>query len=457
MSTNIEEIIRQTPLFKESRLNSLYSNFENFKQLNPEGYQANIQAWKQLISNLIKSNEFDPKSQISLTTYNPNLEQSLTIPIYGEPKKLDGILQELVNKRFLIPESLFLNANGNYGSIVNNSFNFTSINSWLQSRALKNYQVKKKNGNLIDEKYILWDELVRLGDKFQTEVQNKIINSDKYSSTLFTNDLLYEKILKVTHITKQDFKLLLKFISTDLNSCVTETRDGITYIKFIKTDSETITNEDVSIINIKLNLQNLNIRIKELENKLSNINLKSVLSLPKDVQKLKLSRLIKFKKVLISKLDQSIQLQSELYQILNKINDAKFNIEYFEILQSSSKVLNKLNNEIKIEDIEEVRDEIDKEMVKEEEISDALIDKSEAENDDEINEELNKLVKENKQGENKQEEKSAVSEKITQNSDNDEKELLDKLESLELSDEKTKKLNEDEIPLKKEENKLIAE
>ena len=43
--SDIETFIKSVPEFKESRLSSLYSNFEKNKVLNPEGYEANIYAW----------------------------------------------------------------------------------------------------------------------------------------------------------------------------------------------------------------------------------------------------------------------------------------------------------------------------------------------------------------------------------------------------------------------------
>ena len=104
MST-IEDIIKLIPAFKESRLNSLYSNFQKNKQLNPEGYEANIQAWKSLFTKIITSNKFEPESVVSIPTYNPSLKELLSLHPYNEPKNLSNILQEFVNDKFLIPAS----------------------------------------------------------------------------------------------------------------------------------------------------------------------------------------------------------------------------------------------------------------------------------------------------------------------------------------------------------------
>ncbi|KAI5954907.1 hypothetical protein KGF54_001468 [Candida jiufengensis] len=447
MSNNIEEFIKQVPSFKESRLNSLYSDFEKNKQLNPEGYQANIQAWKSLISKLITSIKYDSESQLSLSVYNPNLKHALMIPIYGEPKNLNGILQELVNERFLVPESLFMGATETYIGVVNNHFtlrDYTSINAWLHWRSLKNFQVSK-NDKLVNDKYIYWDELVKLGEKFKNNIKSKIVDNERYSNTLFTNDQLYNKINKELNITKQDFKIFLKYISRDLKLCKVKEVDGVTYIKFPKSERDEITNEDISIINIKSNLQSLDIRVKELEKKLQNIDLKSVLKFPKDIQKLKLSQLIKFKKNLTIKLDQNISLQNEMFNILNKINDARFNIDYLQILSDSAKVLSKFNNAINIEDIDKVRVDIDDKIAKEQHISDALTENKEIEHDDELDKELEKLLEEDKL------DKEAAAQEDSTKLD-EENQLLHKLEKLKVLDQKS-----ESIPNGEKAEKIIAE
>lgn len=139
MST-IEDIIKLVPAFKESRLNSLYSNFQKNKQLNPEGYQANIRAWRTLFTKIITSEKFEPESVTSIPTYSPNLKESLSLHPYNEPQNLNNILQEFVNDRFLIPASLYLTAKESYFITINSQLSISqyfSVNVWQQWRALK--------------------------------------------------------------------------------------------------------------------------------------------------------------------------------------------------------------------------------------------------------------------------------------------------------------------------------
>ena len=69
---DFEKFIRTVPDFKQSRLSSLYSNFEHNKTLNQIGYEANINAWKSLLIKLTTSKSILPKSIISLDTTGLN-------------------------------------------------------------------------------------------------------------------------------------------------------------------------------------------------------------------------------------------------------------------------------------------------------------------------------------------------------------------------------------------------
>lgn len=216
MST-IEDIIKLVPAFKESRLNSLYSNFQKNKQLNPEGYQANIRAWRTLFTKIITSEKFEPESVTSIPTYSPNLKESLSLHPYNEPQNLNNILQEFVNDRFLIPASLYLTAKESYFITINSQLSISqyfSVNVWQQWRALKNYSVVEQ-GRLVDDRFIYWDELVRLGQKVAKIIETEV-KGDTYSSTLFNQNLLFDELSKYMTITLVDYNLLLKHLSRDI-------------------------------------------------------------------------------------------------------------------------------------------------------------------------------------------------------------------------------------------------
>lgn len=430
MST-IEDIIKLVPAFKESRLNSLYSNFQKNKQLNPEGYQANIRAWRTLFTKIITSEKFEPESVTSIPTYSPNLKESLSLHPYNEPQNLNNILQEFVNDRFLIPASLYLTAKESYFVTINSQLSISqyfSVNVWQQWRALKNYSVVEQ-GRLVDDRFIYWDELVRLGQKVAKIIETEV-KGDTYSSTLFNQNLLFDELSKYMTITLVDYNLLLKHLSRDIGLLQTKDVNGIMYIKISQKE---ISPEDEAVIQVKQTIKNLETRIKEVESKLRSIDFRAVLSLPKDAQKSSLRQKMAMKANLLKLLNRNIDLELEMTTLLQKIDDANFNSVYFSVLESSAKTLSKLNNKLKVDDLERVKTDIDEEISKEEEISDAL---GVVANDVDMDEELKKMLAEDKAEKEPKstEEKKSVDE--LNMSEETEQKLLSKLENLNVKDDR---------------------
>lgn len=430
MST-IEDIIKLVPAFKESRLNSLYSNFQKNKQLNPEGYQANIRAWRTLFTKIITSEKFEPESVTSIPTYSPNLKESLSLHPYNEPQNLNNILQEFVNDRFLIPASLYLTAKESYFVTINSQLSISqyfSVNVWQQWRALKNYSVVEQ-GRLVDDRFIYWDELVRLGQKVAKIIETEV-KGDTYSSTLFNQNLLFDELSKYMTITLVDYNLLLKHLSRDIGLLQTKDVNGIMYIKISQKE---ISPEDEAVIQVKQTIKNLETRIKEVESKLRSIDFRAVLSLPKDAQKSSLRQKMAMKANLLKLLNRNIDLELEMTTLLQKIDDANFNSVYFSVLESSAKTLSKLNNKLKVDDLERVKTDIDEEISKEEEISDALAVEA---NDVDVDEELKKMLAENKAEKEPKSTKEKKSVEELNMSEEKEQELLSKLENLSVKDDR---------------------
>lgn len=129
----------------------------------------------------------------------------------------------------------------------------------------------------MDDRFIYWDELVKLGQKIAKVIETKV-KGDTYSSILFNHNLLFDEISKHVVITSVDYDLLLKHLSRDVKLLQTKVIDGVT---FIKISQEEISPEDQAVVQVKQTINNLETRVKEVESKLNSIDFKSVLKLPK--------------------------------------------------------------------------------------------------------------------------------------------------------------------------------
>lgn len=79
------EFIKNRPEFTSSRLPSLYSDFSFLKNANPEGYQANVSAWKYALQDAIWEGKIAWNNHYLILQYDNKLLTSLYMPNFGIP------------------------------------------------------------------------------------------------------------------------------------------------------------------------------------------------------------------------------------------------------------------------------------------------------------------------------------------------------------------------------------
>lgn len=134
MSTNAQRIqflISQEDGFNRSRLPALYSDFRGLRTTNPEGYAANVAAWRRALGSLVRGGMLPASASVLAPSKNKNstttttttatrnffvltagqsLLDALQSDRYGRPLALDAVIQEAVNERDLVPLEAFLRA-----------------------------------------------------------------------------------------------------------------------------------------------------------------------------------------------------------------------------------------------------------------------------------------------------------------------------------------------------------
>ncbi|KAK6199382.1 Snf7-domain-containing protein [Scheffersomyces amazonensis] len=434
MGIDIESIIKSNKYFKESRLRSLYSDFEHQKHLNPEGYEANITAWNDLLRDLLQTHVFDD-SVVSFPTYNPDLATLLKIPIYGKPLSLGIILRELVKSHSLIPYSYYNSGNQSYLKVLDKTYkldDYLSPTSWIKWGLTtvglgSEFNATTSNGELKHERYISWDLLTKVGNEIWNRIESDILQMGTHSCELSDNQRLFDFMKKVhPTLTKFDCELILTYLSRDVGKCKLLRQDNKVFIKF---SSGNITKEDIGIINLETSLFNINKRNEQLEGKIKDIDQKLKESFQINNKGDKLTRqrhLLRLRKILQSSLNHSLGSYNELHQVLLKINDSTQNINVYEQLVSSTFILKDLNASVDFANIEEVKQELQSEFEKSDEISEAL--GKDLRDDVDIEQELQAL----------DEEVNGSKSESAQAIDSESSELIDKLKNLNIDTTKPK-------------------
>jgi len=435
---NIDEIIRANKHFKESRLPSLYSDFERLKLLNPEGYEANIEAWTNLLLEIIKHYK-DNDSRVSIPTVNPDLKQILSIPIQGKPRSLNLILQELVSRKFLVPYSHYISVDIPYFGIIDNSLSiYNRIKLYLNGVQFTP-----------NERYLSWDLTCQLGNKCYRFIEER---RSGYTSKLYNEETLYTFLkTKIPSLSYIDFIIVLKYLVRDIGKCSVSKVDEVTYVKF---DISTLTKEDIDIINLMASINKLTDRKQELMAKIT--DLKMQISTIDNKNTLK--HLLKLKFLVNKSLDLTLNSLNQLNTVMIKIDDSNMNLDVYHQVLSSTKILKSLNGRLDVDEIEEINFDLKTEIDKVDEITNVLIGDVD---DSEIDEEYEKLVKETekkekeskKADEKKTDESKQTSDKIEQDNEKEEskhviedsknefvanKDLIDRLQNLNIESTEVK-------------------
>ena len=373
---DIDEIIRANKHFKESRLPSLYSDFERLKLLNPEGYEANIEAWTNLLLQIIQLYK-DNDSRVSIPTVNPDLKQILSIPIQGKPRSLNLILQELVGRKSLVPYSHYISVEIPYSGIIDDSLSiYNRIKLYLNGVQLKP-----------NERYLSWDLTCQLGNKCYRFIEER---RSGYTSKLYNEETLYTFLkTKIPSLSYIDFIIVLKYLVRDIGKCSVSKVDEVTYVKF---DISTLTKEDIDIINLMASINKLADRKLELLAKIT--DLKMQISTTDDKNSLK--HLLKLKFLVNKSLDLTLNSLNQLNTVMIKIDDSNMNLDVYHQILSSTKILKNLSGRLDVDEIEEINLGLKAEIDKVDEITNVLIGEVD---DSEIDEEYERLVKETEEKE----------------------------------------------------------
>lgn len=361
------EVFSKVSAFKESRLPSLYSDFSHLRDINPEGFEANVQAWVDLLSATLIEHTFH--SSISLP--GARLAAAFRINNFGEPKALGIVLASQVHEGKFVPWSIYKNWQVKSSSLADYISPIRwALRAWSGVK-LSSFAAADGLGKLVDDYYLSWNSLVEVGDRIGSGIQKQADAQGTYSAKLLSTELFAAAAHAVEpNLSEVDLAALLVYLSRDTGRITVEKHEGDT---FIKLDRAALTEEDRGIIKIKANISDINARAKVLEQKLD-------VDIPERIAQLVKAKTKddRLKNVLIQKrqvtrlLNKSAEVLTQLNLVLEKIDDARANLGIVESLKAAQSVLSSFNNRVSIEEVNSVRDELEEQIEMTDEVSSAL-------------------------------------------------------------------------------------
>lgn len=428
-----ERVFRAVPAFKKTRLPSLYSDFSHLVDSNPEGYEANIQAWSELFKQCLEQRIFGSPFILPGT----ELASKLSNSELGEPKGLGLVLNNQILRGLIVPWSIYRLTSPNVAMPLRDYISpskwfargFGLVKSWA-------FSPTDRKGRLVAENYIAWDRLVEIGDSVSAKLHQMTATEGIYTAKLFDQDLFAEAALSVAPgLSDLDIQVLLVYLSRDIG-LVTVAYDAECGTQYVKMEKSPISEHDISIIKLKKSVSGLYKRTEALQNRLD-------VEIPGEIQRLlaiknlddRIKNVLMRKATLKRSLAKSLGVLNQLSHILEKINEADTNAVLFETMKGAKDVLSVYNSKLSLQEIDDLQIELDEQVENTNELSAALGEVSTVD-DAEIDEEFARLEKEHEESLTKDKVNESHLEGELENPESElspsEAELAERLENLKL-------------------------
>lgn len=112
MSDLAEYLAQHDPSFRRARLPALYSDFRGQQALNPDGYVANVTAWRSALALLAWDGQLSPPSASAPRRLVVDTDDSLPAKLqsrqFGRPLALGAVVREATAQKDLVPLADFL-------------------------------------------------------------------------------------------------------------------------------------------------------------------------------------------------------------------------------------------------------------------------------------------------------------------------------------------------------------
>ncbi|ROW09797.1 hypothetical protein VMCG_02338 [Cytospora schulzeri] len=400
MSGALEWLVQNEQGFRKARIPALYSDFRGLRHTNPDGYHANVSAWRRGLASLVRAG-LAPTGSGSSSTPNHvvlNADESLLRALeskqYGRPLALGAVIREAAQEKDLVPLQDFLKTKESiyyksWGSIT------WSVASWgFRQLGLTGTFTLGGDDRLPGGQYVvianveaaskaLLEQTAGLSSRFETT----------FSKVQFQTEFK-DSILKGQRLSDMDIEVLLKFMSRDQGLLL---YNGKTVkIKSPGVQGAAITTEDETIASLKELTESLSHQTAVLDKKIDELTITA-----KDavIRKNRVSALaaLKSKKRAEASLQQRFETLHQLEEVAAKIEQASDNVQLVKVMGASSDVLKSLNAQVGgMERVEQVVDHLREQMGQADEVSSILAEQGPAVDEDEIDDELEALELEEK-------------------------------------------------------------
>ncbi|ETI21678.1 hypothetical protein G647_08025 [Cladophialophora carrionii CBS 160.54] len=387
-SPHLDYLVAHEPLFRPTRLPSLYSDLAVQKKSNPEGYAANATAWTAALTRLALAGRLSPDRNTLVLRTGDALLDALASPTYGPPNHLGCVLDDAVARGVFIDGSEFLGAEK---SIYARSWvpSPRAVLRWgLRTVGLEfgsgSYTVggsSSSSGKLRPGTLVVVPALEEVSNRLQplitgmgSALTDRVMSREAFAQEV---GVLLAKSRgqgedEGTSISDTDLQVLLRYLSRDKQLLSYDAE----VVKFkapaSSTGPEPITQEDRSIASLKSLMESLRRQTTTLSARVVGLQTQAAQAVKMGNKASALSAL-RSKRLADRTLQSRLDNLAQLEEIYTKVESAVSQVEILAVMESSASALKTLNAKIGgVERVEDVLDSLRDEVSKVDEVSNVL-------------------------------------------------------------------------------------
>ncbi|KAI2773953.1 Snf7-domain-containing protein [Daldinia loculata] len=387
MSELLNYLVQNDDNFRRARLPALYSDFRSQRTLNPDGFAANVAAWKRGLSSATLAGQAPSKSathnHLTLDLESDALLRSLESKQFGRPLALGTVLQEALASGEMMPLQQFLKAKE---SIYYRSWSSLpwSIVSW----GLRQAGIGGPGDNLPKGQFVILHNLEVVSKTFGEATADRTSPFERtFSKTHFQRTFAEGLLEKQQRLSEIDLEVLVTFLSRDKNMLAT---DGNTVKIRSGREDVVITQEDSAIASLKELMEDLTRQTEVLSRRIDELNVAAQDAVRRK-NKIAALAALKSKKLAETNLSRRHDTLSQLEDVAVKIEQAADNVQLVKVMQSSTVALRSLNAQVGGADkVDEVLENLREQMGEVDEVGNIIAEAGpgatvdEAEVDDEL-------------------------------------------------------------------------
>lgn len=411
----IHPLARLSNVGFRARLPALYSDFRGSRTTNPDGYQANVSAWRKALASLVRAGLAPAGSTSSsnpnhmILTADESLLRALESKQYGRPLALGAVIREAMQQKDLIPLQQFV---ASKESIYHKTWTSIpwAVAAWgFRQLGLTGAFTFGSDDRLPGGQFVVIANLEHASRALVEQTSALTTRFERTFSKVHFQTEFRDSIMKGQRLSETDMEVLLKFMSRDQELLL---YDGKTIkVKASGVAEPTVTAEDETIASLKELTEYLQHQTAVLEKKIEELTITAKEAVTKKNRVSALAAL-KSKKLAESSLQKRFATLNQLEEVSAKIEQASDNVQLVKVMGASTDVLKDLNAKVGgAEGVEEVVDRLREQMGQADEVSSILAEQGPVVDEGEIDDELEAMEQEEKRKEDEKKQRQELLER----------------------------------------------